>query len=149
MSFKISTTILSLQKSVESQIEDIGNRIVVPSSNTYPTRQVEFINNGGGGGINENACGSIIYSYNQTPGQWVIDDNSFSPAVGTEFIIYNGNVNPGYIQSFKSSVALQISGGDFNSDSSKIVNLGVNCKCVATKVSDSLWVIQGDGLSYS
>jgi hypothetical protein len=101
-----------------------------------------------GGYIYNNPAGIIIHSYNQTPALWIIDGPAFSsPAIGTEYIIYNGNVSHGFIRSYTPSVVLQISGqkSDLNN---KDVGLSANCKCVATKVSSEIWVIQGDGLSY-
>jgi hypothetical protein len=126
-----------------------GNSSSVSSSTIYPPRKVNFLNNIGGGIISNNAAGSIIYSYNQTPAQWIIDAPAFSPEVGTEYIIYNGNVNTGFIQTYSPSVAFQISGTVLYLNDTRIVALNTNCKCVATKVSSTLWVIQGDGLSYT
>jgi len=82
-------------------------------------------------------------------GQIVIDDNSGTTiAVGTEYIIYAGSNNPVYLQNQKTDGRLQISGTATNTGNAN-VNLAINSKCTVTKLTQTLWVVQGDGLTYA
>jgi len=108
---------------------------------------------GGGAGINNEPSGTLVYSLNQNPGQITLDsDGPDSPPIGTEYVIYagstTGNNNDGvYFETQKLNTRIQISGTPTNT-SNLNVSMDVNSKCTVTKVSNTLWVVQGDNLSY-
>ena len=103
---------------------------------------------GGGAGINNEPSGTLVYSLNQTPGQITLDsDGDDSPPIGTEYVIYAGSNNDVYFETQKLNTRIQISGTPTNT-SNLNVSMGVNSKCTVTKVSNTLWVVQGDNLSY-
>ena len=137
---------------LKSQIDTIQTEISNGSGDNtgYSLRQINIIGeNGpvGGSEIYSYSNGSVIYSYNQSPGQLVIDSGSVE--VGTEFIVVTGNNNSVYFETFSETILLQISGSTYNTDPVKKVNMSANCKCTLTKVTSNLWIIQGDDLSYS
>ena len=111
-------------------------------------RNIYTLDGVGGASIVTQATGTLIYSLNQNPGQIVIDENSDLVAVGTEFIIYAGSNNTVYLQNSKPSGRIQISGTATNTGNAN-VNLAINSKCTVTKLTATLWIVQGDGLTYA
>lgn len=111
-------------------------------------RNVLVLDGVGGSSINYEPSGTLVYSLNQTPGQLTLDsDGPDSPAIGTEYVIYAGSNNSIYLQTQKENTRIQISGTPTNT-SNLDVSMGINSKCTVTKVSNTLWVVQGDNLSY-
>ena len=111
-------------------------------------RNVSVLNEVGGSTIVFEVSGNLIYSLNQNPGQIVIDDDGNSPLIGTEYIIYAGDNNTVLLQTFKTSGRIQISGTATNTSNSN-VNMAINSKCTVTKITQTLWIVQGDGLTYA
>lgn len=102
----------------------------------------------GGAGLENQTSGSVFYSLNQEPGQLTVDINGeSSPAVGTEFIIFAGDNNDVLIESQKTNGRIQISGTATNTTNAHII-LPLNSKCTVTKLTQTLWIAQGDGLTY-
>jgi hypothetical protein len=128
---------------LENSIEEGGGSV----------RNVYNLHDVGGAGINTEPSGTLVYSLNQTPGQITLDsDGDDSPPIGTEYVIYagspTGDGNTGiYLQTQKANTRIQISGTPTNTTNLD-VSMGVNSKCTVTKVSNTLWVVQGDSLSY-
>ena len=112
-------------------------------------RNVLVIDGGGGTGVNTLVNGSLVYSLNQSPGQLVIDANgeNQSPSIGTEYIIYAGANNTVYLQTSKTNGRIQISGTATNTTNAD-VTMAINSKCTITKITATLWIAQGDNLSY-
>lgn len=110
-------------------------------------RNIYTLNGVGGSDITSQPTGTIIYSLNQNPGQLVIDANSATVLVGTEFIIYAGSNNAAYLQNQKTNGRVQISGTATNSANAN-VEIPINSKCTLTKLTQTLWIAQGDGLTY-
>jgi hypothetical protein len=111
-------------------------------------RNVFDIDGGGGVSVYTLSNGTVAYSLNQSPAQMLIDANGdFSPAIGSEYIIYTGPNNAVYIETQKTDGRIQISGTATNTANASI-NMGINCKCTVTKITATLWVVQGDGLTY-
>lgn len=102
----------------------------------------------GGADVTSQPTGTVIYSLNQNPGQIIIDGNITPKEVGTEYIIYAGSNNTVYLQNQKTSGRIQISGTATNTSNAN-VNLPINSKCTVTKLTQTLWVVQGDGLTYA
>ena len=111
-------------------------------------RNVMVLDGVGGTGLVSQPTGTVAYSLNQSPGQMLIDvDGTNSPAVGTEYIIYAGPNNTVYLQTAKTNGRIQISGTATNTANAD-VTMGINSKCTLTKITATLWIVQGDNLSY-
>jgi len=112
-------------------------------------RNVMVLDDVGGAGLELEPNGTLAYSLNQSPAQITVDINGdSSPAVGTEFIVYAGENNPVYIETQKTNGRIQISGTATNTTNAN-VNMAINCKCTVTKITATLWIAQGDGLTYA
>lgn len=150
--FKISNSVVDQNRKLSNVVEDIeiiNTEIdqLQQNSNTGSSgvRNVVVYDNLGGTSSNIEPNGSLIYSFNQSPGQIVIDKNTDSVAIGSEYVILAG-VNGVYLQTFRTNDTIQISG---EQNTSRVnVALDAYCKCTATKVTATLWIVQGDGLSY-
>lgn len=157
MSFKIFNTNIEENE----KINDTNAKIVQLQA------AVTDLQNGGGGGtggiglrdiivydgvggsiLTYASNGTIAYSLNQIPGQIIIDADVQSPPVGTEFIIYAGSNNTAYMQNAKTSGRIQISGAATNTSNADVY-VAINSKCTVTKLTNTLWVAQGDGLTYA
>ena len=112
-------------------------------------REVDVIDGGGGATLLTRPNGTVVYSLNQSPGQIVVDDDTVnSPAVGTEYIVYTGPNNTVYLENQKPSGRIQISGTATNTGNVNVL-LAINSKCTLTKLTETLWIVQGDGLTYA
>ena len=151
MAFRISNSTVQQNNQFISFVEDINDQIETiniasSGSSSSTVRNVVVYDDVGGSTIVYEPNGSVIYSFNQNPPQIVVDDDETPVQVGTEFIIYAGE-NGATIQSFRTDDTLQISGFEANSSRA---NIGLNsyCKCTILKITPTLWVLSGDGLSY-
>jgi hypothetical protein len=124
---------------IQQEIQNLGGSL----------RNVSVLDDVGGSSLFGTPNNSVVYSLNQNPGQIVIDSTlpEFSPPVGSEYIIYAGNNNTVLLQTQTPTIIIQISGGVLNDGTNDVV-LDYNSKVTITKISDTLWIAQGDGLSY-
>lgn len=111
-------------------------------------KNVEVFNGIGGADLETFDNNTIFYSLNQSPGQMLVDSNaSYSPVVGTEYVVYTGDNNTVLLQTLKTGGRIQISGTATNTGNVD-VTLALNSKCTLTKITQTLWIVQGNGLSY-
>jgi hypothetical protein len=110
-------------------------------------RPIFTLQNVGGASINSEPNGTVAYSISQDPGVIAIDNNITSPPIGTEYIIYTADNNSVILQNQKDGGRIQISGTAPNTSNLHVIML-VNCKCTVTKLTNTLWIAQGDSLSY-
>jgi hypothetical protein len=109
-----------------------------------------LLSNDGGASINTQPSGTIAYSESQDPGQIIVDSDleSLSPAIGTDYTVFTGTNNTVLLQTQKTNGRIQISNTETNTSNLSVI-LGNNCMCRLVKMSATLWVVQGDGLSYA
>ena len=112
-------------------------------------RNVVLLDGVGGSGVYTEPNGTLMYSLNQNPGQMVLDgDVPESPPIGTEYVICTGPNNTVYLENQKAGGRLQISHTATNTSNAN-VTMAINSKCTVTKLSATLWIVQGDGLAYA
>jgi hypothetical protein len=163
MPFKITNA--SIQESaklneVDGILGQLVGQITVLGGMVYELQNSEgggggvnnfFLLSGSGGAIiNTQPSGTVAYSESQDPGQIVVDNDleSLSPAVGTEYTIFTGTNNTVLFQTQKTSGRIQISGTPTNTSNYNVI-LDNNCMCRFVKMTSTLWVVQGDGLTYA
>lgn len=117
------------------------------SSGGSGARRMILINGAGSAVVVNEPNGTIFYSVVQDPNQISLDTNSISPAIGSEYIICTGSNDGVILISEKTDGRLQISGTATNTFN-EAVYMDVNSKCTVTKLTSTLWIVQGDSLSY-
>ena len=145
-SFKIYNTNVD----ENTKINDVNTKLGQLFAQNASGRQVIVLDGVGGASLYGQPNGTVVYSLNQSPGQIVVDadDSVDTPAVGTEYIVYAGANNTVYLENQKPSGRIQISGTATNTGNVNVI-LAINSKCTLLKLTQTLWIVQGDGLTYA
>ena len=142
-SFKLFNTTLNQQQQVDS--------ILTTSSSSTPALYNVYVHDSGSTlNVYTLPNQTVIYNQNGSEVQFYLDlPGSQSPPIGTEYTVVNDANSLMYFISSDSTVIITLSNNSFNTGNSNVVAMAVLCRCTVIKVSATLWMVSGDGLTYS